>query len=53
VGDFQVAIRDIYPMSGKSDHSYFTQAINLFNKIVEKNSIGVIDNDRKNSQYKD
>jgi HD superfamily phosphohydrolase len=43
----------IYPMSGTSEDSYFKQAVNLFDKIVEKNSIMVIDNDRKNSQYKE
>jgi len=49
----EVIIVYIYPMSGTSDDSYFNQAVNLFDKIVEKNSIGANDNDRKNSQYKD
>lgn len=32
----------IYPLSGKLDNSYFKQAVNLFDKLLEKNSIGVI-----------
>ena len=32
----------IYPMSGDLDNSYFKQALNLFDKLVEKNAIGVI-----------
>ncbi|MCX5824152.1 MAG: HD domain-containing protein [Deltaproteobacteria bacterium] len=49
----EVIIVYIYPMLGTSDDTYFKQAVNLFDKIVEKNSIMVIDNDRKNSQYKE
>jgi hypothetical protein len=37
----EVVIVYIYPMSGIIDNGYFKQAVNLFDKILEKNSIRV------------